>query len=73
MIFPQHLKERFDKVKDRGDVQAVANLLGYDRATASTILNGRRETTSLVVEKIKAFIVKKEAKVKRLSTPLESE
>lgn len=70
MILPQTLINRFDKVREQGDLIELSKILSIkSRQGVSRIMLGKQETKIGNIAAIKKFIEKREAEIAKLSAP----
>jgi len=52
------------RLKDKGDVAAIAEITNMNAATISRVINGKQETSSDLIMKISEFYAKKKARLR---------
>lgn len=60
MQVPRSIINKWGKVREHGDVQAIAKLTGLNEASVSRILSGKQATRPEAIILIKAYLSKRE-------------
>lgn len=70
MLVTLEISERFEKVKEKGDVNRLTKILGFkSHSTTSLVISGKQKTTISRVSKFVKFIENREAKISMVCNP----